>query len=45
MTETILNLITWVDETALSLCSYFGVSAGGVVTFVVVAGLIAYLVQ
>lgn len=42
MTDLILNLITWVNATAVSLCDYVGVSPAAAVVIVLLAGLVAH---
>jgi hypothetical protein len=45
MTQTILDLIAWVNRTALSVCDTFGVNPMGAVTVVAVVALIIYFAQ
>lgn len=42
MTDTILNLITWLNATAVSLCDYVGISPAAAVVIVALAALIAH---
>lgn len=45
LTQLILDLIAWVNVTALSLCDSLGVNPMAVVTVVAVVGLAAYFVE
>lgn len=45
LTQLILDLIAWVNATALSLCDSLGVNPMAVVTVVAVAGMAAYLFE